>query len=210
MTSKLFLHKFVDQTKVISFPFSTTLLRSLTEVFNCHYSCCYFILLHRAGVGKQQPAARMQGRCYGGVRVRHPPRTKNHEFARRIYDFQQYNRKTKHLSHRVFCVANIKATVARERHCICLGCKGEVNLRYSWGVSISVHGVQMHLGSTLVRYFSISTHRHTFADFCTNWWQKSILQLKLVARRLGAEPSWSIRIWLSPSLLHLPEQTLSR
>ena len=47
MTSKPFLHKFVDQTKTSSFPFSTTLLRSLTEVFNCHCCCCCFILLNK-------------------------------------------------------------------------------------------------------------------------------------------------------------------
>ena len=133
MASKLFLLKVVDQTKAISFPFSTTLLRSLTEDFNCHYCCCCYccILLDRTGVGKQQPAGRIQGQCYGGVGMRHPLRTENHEFTRQILDFWQSTRKTKRLSHRVFCVANIKATVARERHCICLGCNGEVNLRYS-------------------------------------------------------------------------------
>ena len=60
-----------------------------------------------------------QGRYYGGVGVRHPPRTDNQEVTRQIWDFQQSARQIKHLSHRVFHVANINATVARERHCIC-------------------------------------------------------------------------------------------
>ena len=44
-----------------------------------------------------------------------------------------------HLSHNVFYVAYIKATFAREMHCVCLGCKGEVNLCYLSSVLISVH-----------------------------------------------------------------------
>ena len=80
----------------------------------------------------------------------------------------------------VFCVANIiKATVARERHCVCLGCKGEVNLHYLWGVSISVYGragafrkyagallflfdTQAHVGvisETLFRYVDTAVRR---------------------------------------------------
>ena len=85
----------------------------------------------------------VQGRRYKGVwGCDTPTRTKNHEFTREIWDFQHPTRQTKHLSHRVFCVANVKATVAGERCCIiCLDCQGEVNLCYCylWGVSISVH-----------------------------------------------------------------------
>jgi len=38
--------------------------------------------------------------------------------------------------------------------------------------------LQKHLGNTLVRYFSFSTHRHTLAVSFTNYWRNSILQLK--------------------------------
>ena len=49
MTSKLLLHRFVDQAKTTSFPFSTTLLRSLTEVFNCR-AVVVVVLYYSIGV----------------------------------------------------------------------------------------------------------------------------------------------------------------
>ena len=51
----------------------------------------------------------------------------------------KYDQGMGHRSHYVFCVAHIEATDAKKGHCICLGGKGDVNLRYSPLVSICAH-----------------------------------------------------------------------
>ena len=62
--------------------------------------------------------------------MQHPHGMKIRNLLSRVEFFSSLLGRRKHMSHRVFCVANIKATVARETYCICLGCRGAVNLHY--------------------------------------------------------------------------------